>query len=131
VTIYGDGKQVRDLLWVEDLVDLYVRLLAKGAEVGAAIFSVGGGASNTLSLLELMAKIERLQGEPLDWSQAAPRVADQRWFVANPARLSEHLGWRPGTGVDESVEKLWAWLCEHREMIETTIGGLHKSSRVV
>ncbi len=120
-TIFGDGKQVRDLLWVEDLVDLYLRLLAGGDRLCGEVFNVGGGASNTLSLLELLAKIESLTGSPLEFTTAPPRPADQRWFTANVTRLATEVGWRPTTNVDGAVASLWRWVNDHREMIASAL----------
>jgi CDP-paratose 2-epimerase len=130
VTVFGDGKQVRDLLWVEDLVDLYLRLIARGDEVAGEIFNVGGGAERTLSLLELLSKIETLRGQPLDHGFSEPRTGDQRWFVADSTRLAERMGWHPSKTVDDAIGTLWSWLQDHRKTIESAIDGLPSRSRV-
>jgi CDP-paratose 2-epimerase len=130
VTIFGDGKQVRDLLWVEDLVDLYLRLLGRSEEVSGQIFNVGGGPEQTLSLRDLLTRIADLMGEPMQFSFADARKGDQRWFVADPRRLAERVGWSPSTGVDKAITTLWRWLQDHRSEIEAAIGRLQTPSRV-
>lgn len=130
VTIFGDGKQVRDLLWVEDLVDLYLRLITSPAPPAGEILNVGGGPDRTLSLLELLAMIERLRGKPLGHGFANPRTGDQRWFVADVRRAGRVAGWRPTKTVDQAVEALWEWLQANRATITATIAGLPSPSPV-
>jgi CDP-paratose 2-epimerase len=130
VTIYGDGKQVRDLLWVEDLVDLYLRLLADGERVGGEVFNAGGGPGQTLSLRELLAKIADLRGTGLSCSTSAARTGDQRWFVADIRRLRKMVGWQPNTSVDAAIEGLWRWIQENRAEVESVIARLPLAGRV-
>lgn len=124
LTIYGDGKQVRDLLWVEDLVDLYIRLMSQGEKIGAVVYNVGGGAERTMSLRELIAMAEGLADKKISPANAVMRTGDQLWFVADTAKVTREVGWKPTTSRDESVKKLWAWLGANRGMIEQTIGHL-------
>jgi CDP-paratose 2-epimerase len=129
VTVYGDGKQVRDLLWVDDLVDLYLRLVAKGSALGAAVYNVGGSAAQTLSLRELIDMIGRLQGEPFAHAFGEPRQGDQRWFVADTARVTAETGWQPSTGVETAIRTLWDWVGENRLAIETTLAAAGESAK--
>jgi CDP-paratose 2-epimerase len=112
ITLYGDGKQVRDILFVEDLVDAF--LLARGhpGEVAGRAFNMGGGPANTISLLELLDLIAELRGtRPAvtfeDW-----RIADQRWYVSDPTAFGEVTGWKPTTPVADGVARLNRWLDE-------------------
>src|SRR5437764_6219867 len=82
-TIFGDGKQIRDALWVDDLVDAYERAWERIDSVRGEVFNVGGGPENTLSLLELVAALERALGRRLAPSFADWRPGDQRVFVAD------------------------------------------------
>ncbi len=112
LAIYGDGKQVRDVLFVDDLVDAFLLARERPREVAGRAFNMGGGPSNTTSLLELLELVEELGGvRPRvtfeDW-----RVADQRWYVSDPRRFAALTGWEPRTGVRRGVARLHAWLRE-------------------
>jgi CDP-paratose 2-epimerase len=116
VTIYGDGRQVRDLLFVDDLCDAYDAAVARIDRVGGQIFNLGGGPRNTLSLLELVAELERLTGRPLHPAFADWRPGDQPVFVADVRRAAEALDWQPRVGVHEGVQRLHGWVVEHRQL---------------
>jgi CDP-paratose 2-epimerase len=110
VTIYGSGKQVRDALYVDDLVEAF--LLARDAAPALAgeAFNVGGGPDNTLSLLELVDLLQRLGGTPPRIAFAGWRLADQRWYVSDTRKLHAAVGWAPRVEVEEGVRRLHAWL---------------------
>jgi CDP-paratose 2-epimerase len=116
VTIYGDGKQVRDLLFVEDLCDAYDAAVARADGLKGSIFNLGGGPEHTLSLLELVAALERLTGRPLQPRFAGWRPGDQPVFVADISRAAELLGWRPKVDVQSGVERLYRWVEENRAL---------------
>jgi CDP-paratose 2-epimerase len=112
ITIYGDGRQVRDILFVDDLVDA-IDVVVNDRSFAGQAFNMGGGAANTISLLELLGLIERLEGRPpmvefCDW-----RIGDQRWYVSDTARFRALSGWAPAVGVEDGVARLHRWLAEH------------------
>jgi len=114
ITIFGDGKQVRDLLWVEDLIDAYRAFL--GSDLPHGVFNMGGGASNTLSLLELLDLLQPhvkgdIQVDHADW-----RPSDQKIYVSDIAKAKEALSWSPRTTPQDGVERLAAWVEEHRPL---------------
>ena len=109
-TIYGDGKQIRDVLWVGDLINAYERALERIDAVKGEVFNIGGGPANTMSLRELVALLERELGRPLNPGFADWRPGDQRVFVANIHKAEQHLGWKPAVSADEGVKKLLAWV---------------------
>lgn len=115
-TIFGDGKQIRDALWVGDLVDVYERALARIDTVSGEVFNVGGGPSNTLSLLELVDKLGRRFGKALAPAFADWRPGDQRVFVADVRKSERLLGWRPTVSTDEGVDRLIDWVRENRSL---------------
>lgn len=115
ITLYGDGKQVRDILFVEDLVDAFLLARARARDVAGRAFNIGGGPANAVSLLELLALVEELVGAQPHVSVEGWRRADQRWYVSDPSSFSALAGWAPTVGVREGVTRLHAWLGETRE----------------
>lgn len=114
ITIYGDGLQVRDLLYVDDLVEA-MRLAGQHAQrLAGQAFNLGGGPERTVSLVELIDLIEALREEPLDVHVDEWRPGDQRYYVADTARFREATGWAPAVSVQEGVAALWRWLAAHR-----------------
>jgi CDP-paratose 2-epimerase len=115
-TIYGDGKQIRDALWVGDLLDCYERALARIDVVSGQAFNVGGGPANTLSLNELVAKLAHAFARRFDVPYAAWRPGDQRVFVADVSKARRLLGWEPTTKIDEGVDRLLRWVRENSNL---------------
>ncbi|HWG55830.1 MAG TPA: SDR family NAD(P)-dependent oxidoreductase [Gaiellaceae bacterium] len=110
ITLYGDGAQVRDVLWVEDLVEAFVRVRDRMGDVAGTAFNVGGGAENSVSLLEVIDLIAELHGERPRVAFAPERAGDQRYYVADARRLTDATGWRHRVGVAEGVAELYSWL---------------------
>ncbi len=112
VTIFGDGYQVRDVLFIDDLIDAYVAALARVEAAAGNIYNLGGGPSNALSLRELVKKLERLNGRPMQVGFADWRPGDQRVFIADIRKARRELGWEPRVGVDEGLERLHLWVSQ-------------------
>jgi CDP-paratose 2-epimerase len=110
ITLYGDGKQVRDVLFVDDLVDAFLLARERPREVAGRAFNIGGGAANTVSLLELVDLIEELSGTRPALRFDGWRLADQRWYVSDPRAFEALTGWSPQVSVRDGVERLRAWL---------------------
>ena len=113
LTLYGDGLQVRDVLFVDDLVDAMLLAQSKANELAGQAFNIGGGAENTTSLVELLELMgDLLGGRPL--ARMEPwRTADQRYYVSDTAKFRAATGWRPQVGVREGVTSLLEWLVEN------------------
>jgi len=116
ITIYGNGKQVRDALWIEDLIELYQRAAEQIDQVQGQIFNVGGGPNNTLSVLELVDWLERVLDKPLSVSFAEPRTGDQRVFIADVTKAERLLGWKPTVSVEEGLNKMLDWIEANLEL---------------
>jgi len=114
ITVYGDGKQVRDVLFIDDLLDACLRAVGKIDSVAGEVFNIGGGPENTLSLLELLEWLERRLARPVARSFAAWRPGDQRVYVSDISRARERLGWAPRVTVASGLERLWQWVDDHR-----------------
>lgn len=116
ITIYGNGKQIRDVLHVNDLVRAYEAAIAQPDEASGQAFNVGGGPDNTMSLLELLAYLEDAMGEeiPLKWDDWRP--GDQPVFVCNLDKAKSTLGWEPKISVENGVKQLIGWVVENQQL---------------
>jgi len=118
ITIYGDGKQIRDVLHVDDLSRAYEAAINNREAVSGQAFNIGGGPHNTMSLLELLTYLEDELGKkiPLNWSDWRP--GDQPVFVCNLKKAREHMGWRPEISVKEGVGQLISWVRENEPLFD-------------
>lgn len=117
ITIYGDGKQVRDLLYVDDLLNAYDAAIANIDQVAGQIYNVGGGAANQLSVWrEFCPLLERLTGREIPVSWRDWRPGDQRIFVADIRKAAEHLHWHPAVGVEEGITRLFTWVKQNQAL---------------
>jgi CDP-paratose 2-epimerase len=114
ITLYGDGRQVRDILDVGDAVEAYIRALERIGKVQGRAFNLGGGPDNAVSLLQLVEEIRAVTGRNVDLRFEDWRQGDQRWYVSNTAAATAALGlarprpWRDG------VARLADWLATER-----------------
>jgi CDP-paratose 2-epimerase len=118
ITIYGDGKQVRDVLFIDDLMRLYEAAFENIDEAAGRVFNVGGGPDNTLSLHELVALLENICGRKLPLLYGDWRRGDQRVFVADISLAERTFGWKPLVTPRHGVEKLFAWVNANRELFD-------------
>jgi CDP-paratose 2-epimerase len=114
ITVFGDGRQVRDVLHVRDAVMAYRATLDAIGSVSGQAFNLGGGPGNAISLAMLLAEIGRLAGAAPRVRHAPTRAGDQRYFVADTTRLEQATGWRCGTGWRAGVAEHWDWLARNR-----------------
>ena len=115
ITIYGDGRQVRDILYVEDLVDAFLLAQEKMPRLRGQAFNIGGGARNTTSLVELVDHITLLHRRQPEVIHGAWRTGDQRYYVSDHGKFSRATGWQPRVSAAEGVARLYRWLVEQRE----------------
>jgi CDP-paratose 2-epimerase len=113
ITIYGDGQQVRDILFVDDLVDAFLLAQQNMRTLTGKAFNMGGGPRNTVSLLELLQIIQDIRGKRPKTSFADWRAADQLYYVSDTRRFSEATGWKPKVSATEGVARLYHWLLEN------------------
>lgn len=121
LTIYGNGKQVRDILFVEDLIDAFSMVHADIDQLAGQVFNIGGGPQNTVSLLEILDLIKDKTGKAVQVDFEDWRTGDQYYYVSNTAKFRKATGWKPAYSVDQGVERLLRWLCENRN-IELPVG---------
>ena len=115
IMVYGDGKQVRDVLWVEDLVDAFLRAAGEIERLAGSAFNIGGGVRNTLSLRELMTLIAQLRGRQPAVEHGPWRQGDQRYYVSDHAAFTRATGWRPHVSPRKGVRALATWLAASRD----------------
>ena len=108
--LYGDGRQVRDILFVDDLLDAFETAMAKIQDVSGRAFNIGGGPANTVSLVDLLARIEALLGRRVSVAFEPWRVADQRYYVSDCRAFSARTRWAPRVGVEAGLERLARWV---------------------
>lgn len=116
VTIYGDGKQVRDILFIDDLVDLYQAAIEKIDAVEGRSFNIGGGSANALSLLELLEIIQDLSGTPMIHGFADWRAGDQAVYISDIRLAQQMLGWSPRVGSRDGIGRLYEWISANRDL---------------
>ncbi len=114
LTIYGNGKQVRDVLYVSDLIELYDKFIKSKLKHGT--FNVGGGPTNTLSLLELIDLLYELVGKKSKIKFSNWRPSDQRVYISNIENVNKALGWKPKINPKEGVKKLVDWINKNRNL---------------
>lgn len=119
VTIYGTGKQVRDVLHVSDLIDLIETVVARIDVAKGEVYNVGGGPAYSLSVLEALDLLEECHGAPIAHSFAPTRTGDQRIYVSDIAKVGEDLGWRPHIDPAAGVDELMSWITASRELFSS------------
>jgi CDP-paratose 2-epimerase len=110
ITLYGDGLQVRDVLFVDDLIDAMLLAVRDADTLQGQAFNIGGGPAHTTSLLELVQRITALLGRPLELRFEPARTGDQRYYVSRVERFRRATGWAPRTSLDEGLARLHAFL---------------------
>lgn len=117
LTIYGDGKQVRDLLFIDDLVRAYHAAIEQPEKSGGQIFNIGGGADRVISVWKEFGPIlAELAGHPIDVKYSDWRPGDQVIYVSDISKAKSVLGWSPKVSVREGIETLWRWAEANQEL---------------
>lgn len=111
-TIHGTGKQVRDLLHADDVVNLYFMASDNIDRVAGSSFNIGGGMENSFSLLELFAYLEQKLGIEMKYRRLEERQSDQKVFVADYEKINQTIGWKPLISREEGVDKMIDWISE-------------------
>jgi len=113
ITIYGNGKQVRDLLYATDLIDAFDKFINSDLK-GPHVFNIGGGPDNTASLLEFLDRIEEIIGKKPNISYDDWRPSDQKVYISDISKLKRTLIWKPQVSVKEGVEKVVEWVRKNK-----------------
>ena len=119
ITIYGDGKQVRDVLFIDDLLDAYEAAVDQIEVTSGKVYNIGGGPKNTISVWrEFRPILEKKLGKEIVVSHADWRPGDQPVYVSDIGKAEQDFGWRPQVAVDEGIGRLCNWVLENPEMFK-------------
>ncbi len=118
IKIYGDGKQVRDLLFVTDLVELFDLYLKNYKKIGSDVFNIGGGPQNAASLLQVLKILRELtkseiSTEIFDW-----RSGDQKIYVSNIKKAQNKIGWKPSTPIEKGLKETIQWVSANKKLFK-------------
>lgn len=108
-TISGNGKQVRDILHAEDMINLYYCALGNADKMAGNVYNIGGGMEQSLSLLELFDLLNSILGIKMSYIKLAPRISDQKVFVADLQKIHNDIGWFPKVSAEEGIKRMVAW----------------------
>lgn len=113
ITLYGTGKQVRDALFIDDLVEAYKKALEHISMASGQIYNIGGGREQCISLLQLISLLEEMIGQKMEVTYSPQRPGDQKVFFCDISKARRELGWEPRTPIKEGLKRLMAWLKEN------------------
>jgi CDP-paratose 2-epimerase len=116
ITIYGDGKQIRDVLFIDDLIKAFELAYKNKKKTAGKVYNIGGGPQNTMSLHELISMLEKHKGKKIHLSYDDWRPGDQKVFVSNIARANRDFGWRPTIRPKKGVEMLYHWVTDNKDL---------------
>ena len=117
VTIYGNGKQVRDVLYIDDLLAAFDAAVQHIERAAGQVYNIGGGPEHTLSLLELIQLLEKTNGRKMQYSFSDWRPGDQRIYISDVRKAERDFGWRPATSPEQGVVRMHEWMADHLDTI--------------
>jgi CDP-paratose 2-epimerase len=119
ITIFGDGKQARDVLFIDDLLDAYDLALERIDQVAGSIYNIGGGPDNVISIWkEFGPYLEQRLGYEIPVQDGDWRPGDQRLYVSDIRKASAELGWQPKVSVENGIQRLIDWIQENRHLFK-------------
>ena len=119
MTIYGDGKQVRDVLFIDDLLDAYDLAISNIKTTSGQVYNLGGGPQNMLSVWEEFSpRLRKLTGRSMNAARADWRPGDQRIYVSDIRKAQRELEWSPKIGVDDGIERLYDWVATNIHLFQ-------------
>jgi CDP-paratose 2-epimerase len=116
ITIYGDGKQVRDVLFIDDLLDAYDAALRNIEKTSGRVYNIGGGPQNVMSVGEVIEFLNRKQHRQVPFTFADWRPGDQRVYVSNIARAKTDFGWAPKISSAQGLDLLYDWVTANTDL---------------
>ena len=121
LTIFGDGKQVRDVLFIDDLIGAYDAAWRSIDETSGRVYNLGGGPENAISLLDLLGRLGEIRGEEVPVRYDDWRPGDQPVYVSDIGKAQAEFGWEPAVGWRDGVGRLVDWVRENRDLIAANV----------
>jgi len=121
IVIYGDGRQVRDVLCVSDLIRAFDAVRQHPETTSGEIYNIGGGMENTTSLLELIEQIEEMTGHNIQYVLDERRLGDQLVYITDYGKLQRATRWKPETNVQQTLKAMWHFWEENHNLIDRRI----------
>lgn len=118
LTIYGNGKQVRDVLYIDDLVECFLMAIEKIETTQGRVFNIGGGPQNQISLLDFLERLQKLLNKSIPYHFAELRPGDQKIYVSDIREAKRTFGWAPKTTIEEGIPKILGWVLENHGLFE-------------
>ena len=118
VSIFGDGKQVRDVLFVDDVIKAYDAALKNIRKTRGQAYNIGGGLNFSLSIWELFDILEKLVGQKFNHSFGPWRPGDQKVYISDISKAKKDFGWQPTISPKEGVRKLYEWISANRDLVK-------------
>ena len=116
ITIYGDGKQVRDILYVDDLIACYMKAIDRIDKIRGKVYNIGGGSEEILSPLGLISLIENISGKKIQFRFDRWRPGDQEVFVSDIGKARRDLEWKPSVRAEDGIKRLFKWISGNRNL---------------
>lgn len=117
ITIFGDGKQVRDILFVDDLVNAFDLAVKNMDNIKGEVFNIGGGAENAVSLLKVLDIYNQINYQPVNINHEDWRAGDQKYYVSDISKFKEQTGWQPKINYKKGVARLYHWLSTQSRVV--------------
>jgi CDP-paratose 2-epimerase len=117
ITLYGDGRQVRDVLFIDDLVEAFVLAEHHRTALSGRAFNIGGGPGSSISLLDLLNSITALHGDQPATTIEDWRTGDQRYYVSDTRAFEQATGWRRRIKAAEGIGRLYQWLSDRERAV--------------
>jgi len=118
ITIYGDGKQLRDVLYMSDLIKAFEMAVDHITTASGQVYNIGGGPENTISLLELINYLESKTKRKIKYSFQNRRPGDQTVYVSNNSKAKRDFGWSPTISVKDGIDRLFDWVTQNKDLFE-------------
>jgi CDP-paratose 2-epimerase len=119
LTIYGDGKQVRDILYIDDLLEAFEKAVERIDVTSGQAYNIGGGPQNTISVWsEFSEHLSRLLGHEFEVSYDEWRPGDQLVYISDTTKAQRDLGWQPVVSVSEGIDRLFHWVMDNKHLFE-------------
>lgn len=118
ITIYGNGKQVRDILFIDDLIRAFDKAVTKIKITAGQVYNIGGGYKNQISISDFIRLLEKKLKKRICVSSSGWRPGDQPIYISNISKFHKDCGWKPVVDIDEGIDKMIRWITENKKLFE-------------